>query len=231
MGISTEHPFTKHTENLREVKKSLVQIERAHKTAIRGGQSSAIESLARVHMFLVGVLAETTLWHIITDPGGFNNRERELIKRAGSQISRWHAAVEYAFRRHYAVPIHEAVSTGIPTSSRPQLDTCQRLLDEELRPLIEDRNKLAHGQWRWRLNAKETAFLTAAAPPVLNYRAIWARGHVISGIGDLIGTLVVSAPTFQRDYAQAIRRIDSYRPHLGGSDYNAWVTEIRKKKR
>lgn len=229
MKLDKDHPHRKHSANAAKVKSELVQIERAHKHAIRTGDGPATEALSRLHMLLVGILAETLLWKITADPGGFNDRERDLVRRAGSQLNRWHRAVELAFRRHYTIPVHlDLDEASLPGSVHAQVEQCTELLNGDLKPIIESRNRTAHGQWVWQLNAKETKFSPQQVPPPLNYRAIWARGKVITAIGDLIYVLAVSEATFQRDYDALIRAINDYRPLLAGDDFGQFVIKLRR---
>jgi len=222
------HPFRRHSENLTAVKKGLVQLERLHRAAIRAGDQTATDTVSRFHMLAVGLMAEARLRKIIWDPDGFNDRERELLRRVSSQLDRWEAAVEYAFRRHYSVPVHreldQFVLGAVPFG---QLQSVLNVLRSHLSVVIDDRNKTAHDQWAWHLNSKETAFV-GPAPKPLNYRAIKTRSDLIVKIGDLVNVLVVSEPTFQRDFDEINSKIDRLALLVHGNDYAAYVTVLRR---
>jgi hypothetical protein len=111
-NLPADHPFRKHSANLVAVKKGLVQLERLHRNAIRVGDRAAVDAVARFHMLAVGLMAEARLRKILWDPTGFNDRERRLLLRE-TQMNRWEAAVEYAFRRHYSVPVHRELDEFI----------------------------------------------------------------------------------------------------------------------
>lgn len=96
--------------------------------------------------------------------------------------------------------------------------------------IIEDRNKIAHGQWGWLLNSRETAF-TGAAPPALNYRAIEVRSRLVREIEAVIRDLVVSEPTFARDYQGRYAEIQRLRAQLSGADYPDLVDQLRRRHR
>ena len=231
VALPVGHPYRKHSDNARSILKGLTQAERAHKAAIAGGQPVAVDFAARVHHMTVGLVAEALLRKLIADPAGFNDRERVLLAQERSQLARWKRAVELAFRRHYAIPIHLAIdasSTSVEVAA--QYSELVALLDDDLAEIIEDRNKIAHGQWAWTLNNKETAF-TGAAPPPLNYRAIQARSKLVHEIADLIGDLIVSEPTFVRDYQRRFSQIQKLRTTLPGSDYPQLVAEIKARRR
>lgn len=229
--LPVEHPFRKHSANLRAVRAGLTQAERTHKAAIRYSDASATDFAARMHQLMVGLLAEAELRKIISDPGGFNSKERQLLLQEHAQINRWLRMVEFAFRRHHSVPLHLDIDeTTTATGISNQYDSICDLLREDLEPVIQDRNKIAHAQWRWLLNNKETRFVDESSPP-LNYLALQRRGALISLVADLIHTLVVSEPTFRRDYATLYGDIVRIRPQINGPDYPELVRFLRSRRR
>jgi hypothetical protein len=178
----------------------------------------------------VGLVAEALLRKIIADPAGFNSRERTLLSQERSQLDRWKRAVDLAFRRHYAVPIHLDVdTTSAGANAASQHKSVIDLLEHDLAEIIEDRNKIAHGQWSWLLNSKETSFKGAAALP-LNYREIQARSKLVREIEALIRDLVISEPTFSRDYTRRYAKIQELKRTLDGADYDDLVKDIKRRR-
>jgi hypothetical protein len=183
-----------------------------------------------MHQLMIGLLAEAELRQIVSDPSGFNDKERGLIRDERSKESQWKMAVELSVRRHYSVPIHLEISdanTAIGISG--QYASVISLLEHDLSPVIGDRNKLAHAQWKWHLNNKETSFLGGSARPPLNYRASRRTGQVIILIGRLIHALAVSEPTFQRDYSRIYSEISAVRLHITATDYGDFVKGLRSR--
>jgi hypothetical protein len=229
--LPPDHDFRKHTDNLHAVKAGVTQAERAHKDAIRRGDLAATDFAARMHQLMIGLLAEAELRQIVSDPSGFNDKERRLIHSERSKEAQWKRAVELAVRRHYSVPIHLEISdinTAIDVSV--QYSNVIDLLEHDLSQVIGDRNKLAHAQWKWHLNNKETSFLGDTAPLPLNYLASRRAGQVIVLIGRLIHALAVSEPTFQRDYSRIYSEISAIRLRGAGSDYGDFVQQLRSRR-
>src|SRR6188768_2673906 len=134
-----------------------------------------------MHQLMVGMCAEAMLRKIITDPAGFNDKERSILLKE-SQLERWLQAVELAFRRHYGIPLHlEIDEDTVGVESAARFEAINAILEEDLAEVIDDRNKIAHGQWKWRTNFKETK-ITATAPEPLNYLAIHSRSKAIHAI-------------------------------------------------
>ena len=218
--------FTKHSENLRAARKGLTQVQRAHKQAIRDGNEAGVTTLARMHGLQIGIVAEAWIRKVIADPNGFNERERSYIRQARSRIDTWSMAVDLAFRRHFSVPLHLEIdeqTTGALTAT--QFATIRGLITSELAPVIEDRNKVAHGQWAWHLNNRETAF-TGPAPAPLNYSALYSRSQLIEAIGQIVNVLTLSGWTFQRDYDELIERVRSAQTGLDGSYYEEFARRL-----
>lgn len=234
-GVIRKHPPKSHiyrrlSENLRAAERGLTQVERTHRDAIRRNDEPAIEFAERMHQLMVGMNAEAALGKIANDPAGFNDKERDLVLNR-SQIGRWEKAVELAFRRHYSVPLHlEVDPSTVDARSAERYSEVTKILADDLAAVIEDRNKIAHGQWVWLLKSKRNE-VRGPAPAPLNYTAIRARSKAIKAIAGLIYDLVVSEPTFQRDYDDHYRKIVEAHKSFDGADYPNYVVELRRRNR
>lgn len=232
MNYPTDSDFTKHSENLASVSAALTQVERLHKRAIREGDEPAESAMRRTHLLLVGVFAEARLRKIITDPTGFNGRERQLIWSRTSQDLRWQAAVEFAVRRSYKVLMHRELAESVPEPALTRVQTVLTLLREDLAPTVTDRNKLAHGQWKWQLKSRsEDAFIAEPLTLDYNYVAIKARHSILEWTAQLVHILCVSAPTFARDFTLVADRIEAARDNLDGSGYEVFRARLQRTRR
>lgn len=220
--------FSKNSDNLRAVDKSLIQIERAHKRAIRERDRPALIAMRRLHLLLVGVRAEASLRKIIEDPTGFNDRERNLIWKNRSQQDRWVATVDFAARRHYQVPMHLDVVDVAPAAVASRIDALKNLIEGDLSPVITDRNRLAHGQWVWQLKSRsDDNFIEAQESFDFNYCEIDCRNRILKNIYRVVSVLAVSEPTFDRDFSAIVSEIEQDRERIDGDDYEEFATQLR----
>lgn len=137
------------------------------------------------------------------------------------------ALCRISIQTHYRVPIHQdliADTVGVDVSSKYSL--IRNLLETDLENVIGGRNKIAHGQWVWELNNKETTFVSEAAAP-LNYLSIERRAKIIQHIAEIINALAVSEPTFQRDFDNHYNSIIDLRARLVGHDYPSFAAQLR----
>ncbi|MFD8582883.1 hypothetical protein ACFV2A_08305 [Streptomyces californicus] len=223
--LPTSHPFRKHSQNLSALISGLRQAERIHKQMIRQGNEPAVSFSARMHSLMIGMIAEARLRKILFDPQGFNDRERKLIGRERSQIGQWVLAVECAFRRQYEVAMHLEIADPVDPIAVSRYGEIIRMLKDDLAPIIEGRNKVAHGEWAWEEKSKENTFRQAKRP--LNYLEIKRRGQLIDSLAEMIHILIVSEPTFQRDFDDLYKTIDAIRPNIDGTDYSNFAIELR----
>ena len=91
-------------------------------------------------------------------------------------------------------------------------------------------HKSAHAQWVWLLKSKRNE-VRGPAPAPLNYTAIRARSKAIKAIACLIYDLVVSEPTFQRDYDDHYGKIVEAHKNFDGAGYSNYVVELRRRNR
>lgn len=240
MAYPTSVEFSKNSENLKEIKASLTQLERLHKEQIRASgdwknperTSAPVATIRRLHLLTVGIMAEATLRKLIVDPTGFNDAERSIIWGKTRQSDRWLSAIELSYRRHFNVPIHIGLDTALVVETATQLLETKSLVTGSLNPVIEDRNRIAHGQWTWQLKSrKENEFLVESRNlSRYDYCQIKAMTELVSSIGKLIHLLVVSEPTFQRDYSAIQSRLDRHRRALIDSPYKNFCATLAKGK-
>ena len=225
--LPADHPFRKHSQNLSALISGLRQAERIHKQMIRQRDEPGVAFSRRMHSLMVGMIAEARLRKITHDPQGFNERERKLIAGSKSQIDRWKSAVDFAFRRQYAVPMHlEIQDSDVDATVISRYGIILDMLDDDLKPIIEGRNKTAHGQWIWELNNPETQFKGPAEDP-MNYLAIWRRGEIIDNLAEIVHVLIVSEPAFQRDFDRLYGKVSATRCAIDGNDYPEFEAKIR----
>ncbi|NKR97089.1 hypothetical protein GS473_09455 [Rhodococcus hoagii] len=177
-------------------------------------------------------MAEALLRQIVSDPLGFNDRERQSIWNQKSQEGRWLHAVDLAFYRHYGIQFHQELSTSLPPAVQRRRVTVRDLLNHELKDIITARNKAAHGQWVWHLKSRqENDFIADRPPAAPNYVQINASKRLILSIERLVRILVISEPTFDRDFNKIEGEIDVFKQQLDGADYLRFESELQRTKR
>ena len=105
----------------------------------------------------------------------------------------------------------------VPVDALERVAAVSRLLEDDLAPVITDRNKLAHGQWVHQLKSRsEDAFVVNPTTYDYNFVALRARQGLLDYIARLVNVLAVSGPTFDRDFKGLMDKIDEAKADLMG---------------
>lgn len=232
MTFPSSDNFSKHAANYREVKRSLIQLELAHKAAIRNGNDAATASLARAHYLHVGIYAEARLRVIVDDPTGFSESQRREVWSKRSQKDRWVKAVSVAANSHYQV---SNLNSPPPESDPTTVDRILQVkgyLEADLAGAIIDRNKIAHGQWLHQLKSgSDDRFLASPRTINFNYLEIVRQYNLLTDISELVHILVVSATTFERDCELILDSIWRHANAAPNDEYESFSEKLRSRNR
>lgn len=218
-----------HVENLRGLDKAILEIEFITKQSIRSGNTrNNLESFKRIYALLIAAWAEARLNKILTDKHTFTNNSLQAIERAGSQLNKWLKAVELAFKQHHNLTSEEITSNSIGAVHFERYSKLKSLLKNELKPIIEVRNKLAHGQWLYPLNRHSTNLSNNIYQALNNenHLSLKFKFQIIGYLSDIIHDLIISQPTFERDFSKLFRKIESAKTNLLNRKYEDYVQQL-----
>lgn len=230
--------YSKNSENLAEILRTSTQLDRLHKLAIRRNSQPEIDAMAEAQYLYLGIEAEARLRKIVSDPTGFDDSDRIKVRAPNAQIDRWLRAVDLSFGRHYnAWQLKGLEVDALPETARLKYSSIREMLNVELRPVIQNRNKVAHGQPVWQLKSgSDHDFKSSSAR--LQYGDYWDlkyRRAMLTAIGDVVLTLAVSLPTFERDFNRYLAAFDTARSKVtsnsDGSHYRAFAASLPRAKR
>lgn len=102
-------------------------------------------------------------------------------------------------------------------------------MSTHLRPIIELRNKLAHGQWRYTLTNDELGISVSEMRAVRheNSLTIKLKHTLLLHLVDVVHDLVVSEPTFARDFDDHFRRLEAARIDLENSTFSKYEAQLK----
>lgn len=221
--------YSHHVANLRELELALGHTARLAREAIASvDPEHGLRSLLRLYSFLVGAWAECRLKKLLNEDGGFTAADLDKIQKQSSQLDQWHLAVELAFRKHHLLPKAELSPRTIGVASAARYGALCGVLDDELRIIIEIRNKLAHGQWIFPFNNTGTAVESDKYLLINkeNFLSLQFKYSLIGHLADLIHDLIVSKNTFERDFESHFRKLSQVRTNLKTRDYTKYAASL-----
>lgn len=224
-----EQIYRFHVANLRSVGIALDHTARAGRDAIRRRQSSELASFVRAYSLLLGVEAETRLCKLSYERGGFAAEARAAMLTRDTQLERWRATIETAFRMHYHVSHAQLGVLTLPHDAFHRYATLQSIVKDQLGPVIAMRNKLAHGQWAYQLNA-EGDDVAQDMFDIMRKETLFSleqKRHLARHMAAAIHDLVVSPPTFAKDFERHYADFIQTRARLERVDCARWEQSLQ----
>lgn len=218
---SAEKIYKYHVVNLRSIEIALKHIAISGRKAISTKNEKAEESFVRLYAFLLGAWAETRLKKLLYERNGFDDIERDKICNERTQLDQWLKAVEVAFRKHFGIPHAPLSNKTLSFTFFTRYEELKNILNQDLRSIIEIRNKLAHGQWIYPFNSEgndidEEKFRRLKEENILHLQF---KKELMVQVAQIIHDLVVSLPTFDRDFDIHYKQIIQTRNNLKNRSY------------
>jgi hypothetical protein len=224
--------YDRHKANYLSVSHALTQIERAANDALRRGDSPAAEAFTMTQMLLVAVKAEARLQRLIYTPDWLNDRQRKYVKSASTRFEMWQRIIETGFRQKYGkrkrtVPLEDQLDH----SAASRYKTLLEVLGQDLREMIEIRNKLAHGQWVYGLtdDGRISSELTKRLRTT-NTLALRFQDSIAGDLANAVGDLLLPGNQFDARFDEHYRKIRSSHESLANIDFPAHVERLKGSK-
>jgi hypothetical protein len=211
--------------NLRELELAIGHVSRLARSSIATKDpQKSLRSLLRLYSFLVGAWAECRLCKLLHEQFGFSDQERSRILAMTTQFDQWRMTIDTAFRKHHRIPKATLSSRVLGVTHAARRDALQGVIEQDIRSIIEIRNKLAHGQWVFPFNNAGTA--VEADKYLLinkeNLQTLQLKFSLIGHLADVVHDLVVSQRTFERDFDLHFRRLEQVKKNLVVKSYAAY---------
>lgn len=220
-----------HVQNLRSLDTALVQIKRTTHDAIAVSNPPLLDSFTRLFALTLGAWAETRLQKVLYEQNGFSNNQRSLVDAESSQFNKWEKTVELAVRHHYNILAGSIDQLSLPHSIYSKFNSIKTILKDDLRPVIEVRNKLAHGQWIYPFT--DTLDLSVAQKTAIeneNILSLQFKHGMIGHLCQAIHDLVVSKSTFERDFDLNFRQFMGTKQNLENRSYTKYCDQLKDRR-
>jgi len=220
-----------HTANLREIEGAMRHVARDLHRSMAQSQRRTVSAYRRLSALLLGTWAECRLQKLLYEPGasGFSEIDRASIREAQSQYDRWLHTIELAFRKQYNISSGLLQPPQLPHTAYYRYKAIIDMLSAHLRPVIELRNKLAHGQWIYTLTNDELGVSECEMRAVKheNSLTLKLKHNLLRHLVDVIHDLVVSKPTFTRDFDGHFRALESASIDLRKRSFEKYEKQMR----
>ncbi|MBB5986619.1 hypothetical protein [Sphingobium lignivorans] len=230
MPATPENLYKAHVKNLRAVDTALERMLRELNASLSRCDETTSDALLKTTMLLLGAWAEDRLRKMLFEPNGFTPAERQQITSAGSQIEIWKAALERGFRKRYQIPLAD-LSQTLPLTPRARYAALLSVIEDDLRPIIEVRNKLAHGQWIRPLNSENDDYSPVHTQQINgeNAHSVKCKHRLLEYLSQIIHDLAVGGQAFERDFDGHYSKLEHAKRETTSRSYQKWLAAMRAK--
>ena len=227
MQLGRAELYDIHSQNLAAVDRAVTRIRQAANRSVAEGRHAITQDLTRVYAWLLAAKLESRLRKVLYEAPALTDERREVVLRQRSQDKQWLRLIDEAFMQKYNVP--RATGTALPLTSRFRRTELREAVSKDLLPIMQLRNKLAHGQWAVALNTSGNAVSPGldGALKALDLLALKHQDRLIGAVADAVTDLAVSRPTFERDFDKHFRAVEDARLRLAQGGYEEWAARQR----
>lgn len=230
MVATPEQLYKAHVRNLRAVDVAFERVVREMNSSLARSDEKTSNALLKTSMLLLGGWAENRLRKLTYEPNGFSELERNRIQGATSQLDSWTAALEIGFRKRHGIS-HASLAVSLPLTPRSYYIALTSVLNTELRPIIEVRNKLAHGQWDRALNGENNDFSAVHNQQINseNAHSVKCKRRILESMAQIIHDLVAGNHAFERDFDRHYQKFETAKRDIITRSCQSWLLQMRAK--
>ena len=219
--MNLKQHYKYYSENLKLLDKSIKQIALQIRKAISEDNETLEKVFMRQYLIVVAAWLETRQRKLIFENKLFTEPEILSIYKINDKVREWNKIIELAFKKHYG--------TNLTRTQQHQKNDLINLVNDHFVPIINLRNRLAHGQWVYTFNSDETSLENKymAELNTTNNISLQHKMKLAKRTADLIRDLVVSTPTFQRDYDKHWKGLEESKESFKNIDYQAYKAQMK----
>jgi hypothetical protein len=226
----SETIYAFHVANLREVDRGHERIGRELRRALADGDDTSVSALTKIYALSLAVKVECRLNKLMYEPN-VTEEDREAILAGGEQVERWQAAVELGLRKHWARRGDDLSELSLGHDIHARYHTLRAAIGNDLRPVIELRNKLAHGQWVFPLTeTNDVAKPQKAALENEQALSISLKSRLLDSLADVVHDLVVSRKAFESSFERRYRALLMVKEELAERRFERFEAKLRAKR-
>lgn len=238
-GNNEESTYLSCVDNLNSIEYSVNDNFKLLRQKISNKQESSkhFNSSIKLLILLLGIWSEARLNKLIneyselTQSNLFTKLEKKLIKLNKQKIEEWKTIVELAFRKHYNIYMgDELTEDNLGVSNFKRYENILNIIENYLQAIIENRNKLAHGQWVCQLNNNGKLLRTENINELNNENIISLekKYQILKFLTQIIHDLMITKSTFERDFTKYYLAIIERKKFIDKHKESAYLKVINK---
>ena len=235
--------FKKHCKNLKEIERSISILERAINETIRKKRKDEEKIYTKLlcaiivswlEIRLLKLLYEVSDYKNLNSAKIFSSTEILNILNKNFLLDKWIVALNIAAQKAYSLKLsHSKLKiTNFKKEKTFELRYKElvQIINNELPPIINLRNKVDHGQLLYAYNSLLTDLSQDATTLLrtINIVNLRQRKNIFKSVACIIHDLTVSKATFERDFDLHMTNIQNAIQNAKDIDYEKYKCRITK---
>jgi hypothetical protein len=222
--------YKQHCENLIEIEGAISLVQADLRRYISLGKDNFAYKYTKILSYLITCWTEVRILKLSYECNAFNPSESEIesIITSGTLENKWISALNISISKAYDINLGPDIENQLTFTARARYKELKALIETDLAPSIEIRNRIAHGQWK----VAFTSDLKSISSPLTgklrteNIVTLQLKKKLLVGLASLIHDLAVSSLTFERDFDKNYRVIEENKRNLHKRDYNTYKANM-----
>ena len=155
------------------------------------------------------------------------------ILEKSSVYDRWSHFVDFCFRRNFLGGKRRALNlVNLKHTNFSRYNYLKNMLDNEIKAIIEIRNKLAHGQWAIAFNSdgNDKNHEVTTKLWTLSKKDVMATKNIVTRFTEIMNALISSKEHFSSIFDDAVGALEENKI-THEQQYTMLLSEIKRKKR
>ena len=217
--------YHEHCENLRLIEGAISSVQRTLREYISKSDDKNSEIYTKILAYLINCWAEVRIIKLVYEKNAFTDSEITHIIGKKSLNDKWKRSLETAYRKSFQISSDTQINDA-------KYSMLLDIIDNQLLPSAQIRNRLAHGQWRFAFTSNLQNINDGLTNDIKNDNIlkIQLRHKIFKDLSQLVHDLAVSTPTFERDFNNHFRKIEEKKHQMNNRKYEAYVNTLVAKK-
>lgn len=223
-----------HAKNRTQIRKAITQLNRSLNQAIKDNNKELEKANVRMIMILYAAYLESTLSYLLYFYGAqIKMVSVDYIIEKKTVHERWCHFIDFCFRRNFLGGKRRALTlVNLNHTNFNRYTYLKSMVDNEVRAIIEIRNKLAHGQWAVAFNSdgddKNVEVTTRLW--TLTKKDVLVTKNIVNKFTEIMDALISSEEYFSSIFDDAVGALEENKV-AHEERYNMILNEIKRKKR
>ena len=223
-----------HAKNRTKIKQAITQLNRSLNQAIKENKKELEYANIRMMMVLYAAYLESSLSYLLYFHGAqIKMVSVDYILEKPTIYERWKHFTDYSFRRNFLDGKRRALTlVNLKHTNFNRYQYIHSLIDNEIRAVIEIRNKLAHGQWAIAFNSDgdEKNHEVTTKLWTLSKKDVIATKNIVTRFTEIMHALISSKEHFSSIFDEAVGALEENKV-THEEQYSMMLESIKRKKR